>query len=235
MPDAVEPGYTTSLDLWLARGAVIAIIALQLTLVNNVWIGTRWFAPAVEIIVLIPLTALSVRAERMAWLAKRTGDWTGVSRYRFVLVVLAAALVIVVSIANAVALFALIRRLLGGASTGGRTLLLDALNIWTTNVIVFALWYWQLDRGGPSLDRTVHHVQSDFLFPQMAIAHQHPAASDNPGFVDYLFLSFTTCTAFSPTDTLPLTTRMKLLMMLEALISLLTIALVAARAVNILA
>lgn len=117
----------------------------------------------------------------------------------------------------------------------GRVLLLDALNIWATNVIGFAFWYWELDRGGPSMDRTIHHTPSEFLFPQMQIASDHPAASQHPEFADYLFLSFNTCTAFSPTDTLPLTARMKLLMMLEALISLLTIALVAARAVNILA
>jgi hypothetical protein len=235
MPNDVEPGYTTSLDLWLARGAVVSVIALQLGLINAVWLGAHWLAPTFEIILLIPLIALSARSERLAHRAKHSGEWKRVSRYRPVLTILGTALVIIVSAANAVALFEVVRVLVGGHSASGRTLLVDALNIWATNVIVFALWYWQLDRGGPSLDRTMHHVPSDFLFPQMTAPQESPTASRNPGFVDYLFLSFTTCTAFSPTDTLPLTVRMKLLMMLEALISLLTLALVAARAVNILA
>jgi hypothetical protein len=234
MANDVEPGYTTSLDLWLARAAVVTVIALQLGLINTVWLGAHWLAPTLEIILLIPLIAFSVRSERLAYAAKRSGQWRRVSRYRPVLAILATALVIVVSAANAVALLAVVRALVGGHSASGRTLLVDALNIWTTNVIVFALWYWQLDRGGPSLDRTMHHVPSEFLFPQMATPQDSPTATKTPGFVDYLFLSFTTCTAFSPTDTLPLTARMKLLMMLEALISLLTLALVAARAVNIL-
>jgi hypothetical protein len=235
MPEELEPGYATSVDLWLARGAILAVIALQLGLINNVWLGARWLAPTLEIVIFIPLVALSVQGERRARIAERGGDWKRVSRYREVLKILAGSLVIVVSTANAIALLSIVSALLGGRPGGGHTLLLDALNIWATNVIVFALWYWVLDRGGPSLDRTIHHAQSEFLFPQMVIPREHPAASNNPGFVDYLFLSFTTCTAFSPTDTLPLSLRMKLLMMLEALISLLTIALVAARAVNILA
>jgi uncharacterized membrane protein len=235
MPHDTEPGYVSSLDLWLARGAIVAVIALQLGLINTVLFRAQWLAPALEVVLLIPLIALSARGERLAKAATRSGEWSRVSRYRPVLKILAGSLVTIVSVANAFALFTVVRALLGGRSTGGRTLLIDALNIWATNVIIFALWYWELDRGGPSLDRTVHHPPSDFLFPQMVAPRENPAASENPGFVDYLFLSFTTCTAFSPTDTLPLTARMKLLMLFEALISLLTIALVAARAVNILA
>ena len=107
------------------------------------------------------------------------------------------------------------------------------MNLWATNVIAFALWYWSIDRGGPAGmgdDET-----SDFLFPQMA---QHAASLGkdwSPGFVDYLFVSFTNAAAFSPTDTLPLTQRAKLLMMVQAGISIITLAIVASRAVNILA
>lgn len=235
MSPQVEPGYTTPLDIWLARAAIVAVIALQMGLGKAIHVYARQVAPAIEVVLLIPLIVLSARAEWLARMAMRTGDWGRVSRFRPAQVIMAAALVIVVSLANAFALFALVRALLGGSAEQGRTLLLDALNIWTTNVIVFSLWYWELDRGGPSLDRTIHHAHSEFMFPQMAVPSEHPSANRSPGFVDYLFLSFNTCTAFSPTDTLPLTARMKLLMMLEALISLLTIALVAARAVNILA
>lgn len=231
----VEPGYTTSLDLWLARGAILAVIVLQMGLVHAPRYAARLQAPAIEIVLFIPLAIGSARSEWLARKATRSGEWHTVSRYRRVLLILGKSLVVVVSLANALALFSVVRALLGGSATAGRALLLDAVNIWATNVIVFAIWYWELDRGGPSLDRTIHHPPSDFVFPQMAVDRDNRAANDNPGFVDYLFLSFTTSTAFSPTDTLPLTSRMKLMMLLEALISLLTIALVAARAVNILA
>jgi len=98
---------------------------------------------------------------------------------------------------------------------------------------VFALWYWELDRGGPDARRRPRHRQPDFLFPQMVT----PACAGPrwaPGFVDYLYVSFTNATAFSPTDTMPLTPWAKMLLLLQALASLLTVALVAARAVNIL-
>jgi hypothetical protein len=235
MPSDAEARYTSSLDLWLTRWAFIVVIALQMALINVVWFRAKWLFPTIEITMLVPLIALSARAERLARVATRSGEWKRVSRYRPLLKVLAGALVIIVSVANAFALFTIIRALVGGTTSHGRTLLLDAVNIWMTNVIIFALWYWQIDQGGPSLDRSVPHPPSDFLFPQMVAPPENPAASQHAGFVDYLFLSFTTCTAFSPTDTLPLTWRMKLLMMLEAIISLLTIAIVAARAVNILA
>jgi hypothetical protein len=107
------------------------------------------------------------------------------------------------------------------------------VQIWLTNVIVFGLWYWDLDRGGPIERRRIHHRQPDFLFPQMVT----PGAAPEPWcphFVDYLYVSFTNATAFSPTDTMPLTAWAKLLMMVQSLASLLTVVLVAARAVNIL-
>jgi len=121
-------------------------------------------------------------------------------------------------------------------SHGGsaQTLLVDALNIWVTNVIIFALWFWSTDRGGPPTCGLTKRAEADFLFPQMTL-HDRELGNWIPGFIDYLFLAFTNATAFSPTDTLPLTARAKLLMMTEAMISLLTVALVAARAVNILA
>jgi uncharacterized membrane protein len=98
---------------------------------------------------------------------------------------------------------------------------------------VFALWYWELDRGGPEARRTKKHPEPDFLFPQMMT----PGCSIvgwTPGFVDYLYVAFTNATAFSPTDTMPLTPFAKSLMLVQSIVSLATITLVAARAVNIL-
>jgi hypothetical protein len=223
------------LDRWLVRGAVTIVVTLQLSLVNDFAYGSRWLAPTIEIILLVPLTVLTLRAERLAWRARTRQQWESATWYSRFNLVLGMALVVVISLANARSLQLLLRALLSGTTHNGRTLLVDALNVWVTNVIVFSLWYWELDRGGPSMDRMAERGPSEFLFPQMTLSAGTVGAEVNPGFIDYLFLSFTTSTAFSPTDTMPLTGRMKLLMMLEATISLLTLALVAARAVNILA
>ena len=223
------------LDRWLVRGAVAVVVTLQFSLINDFGYGSRRLAPILEIILLVPLTVLTLRAERLAWNAHTSQQWDSAGWYRRFNLVLGVALVAVISLSNARSLLLLVRALLAGATQNGRTLLLDALNIWATNVIVFALWYWELDRGGPSIDRSDHQGPSEFIFPQTTLPAGTVGAEATPGFVDYLFLSFNTSTAFSPTDTMPLTVRMKLLMMLEATISLLTLALVAARAVNILA
>jgi hypothetical protein len=102
-----------------------------------------------------------------------------------------------------------------------------------TNVIVFALWYWELDRGGPASRAAARRIHPDFLFPQMSVPDLvHP--DWEPAFVDYLFLAFTNATAFSPTDTMPLSRWAKMAMMVQASISVVVVALVIARAVNIL-
>ena len=115
-------------------------------------------------------------------------------------------------------------------------LLESATALWLTNVLVFALWYWQLDAGGPhQRDQRVGHPEGAFLFPQMTLGEEGPSTPDwSPGFVDYLFLAFNTSTALSPTDTAPLSRWAKGLMMMQATISLAIIVLLAAYAVNIL-
>jgi len=114
-----------------------------------------------------------------------------------------------------------------------------AAALWVSNVLVFASWYWRLDGGGPNeRDRRHHHQAGAFLFPQMTLSEelrrdlgQHPW---NPGFVDYLFLAFNTSTAFSPTDVPVLSRWAKVMMIVQSTISLAAVALLAARAVNIL-
>jgi hypothetical protein len=118
-------------------------------------------------------------------------------------------------------------------------LLLSAASLWITNILVFALWYWRLDAGGPyQRDKVPGHSEGAFLFPQMTLSKEALRESGqqnwSPNFVDYLFLAFNTSTAFSPTDVLALARWAKILMMLQSLLSLLIIALLAARAVNIL-
>ena len=115
-----------------------------------------------------------------------------------------------------------------------QTLLRSAAVLWVANVLVFASWYWRLDAGGPNQrDRREAHTEGSFLFPQMVVPGKH-SRNWSPGFVDYLFLAFNTSTAFSPTDVPVLSRWAKLMMMVQASISLMTVALIAARAVNIL-
>jgi hypothetical protein len=118
-------------------------------------------------------------------------------------------------------------------------LLVSATSLWITNILVFALWYWRLDAGGPhGRDSRLGHAEGAFLFPQMTMLPEVKAAAGqltwSPNFLDYLFLAFNTSTAFSPTDTPALARWGKVLMMLQSIISLTVLALLAARAVNIL-
>jgi len=114
------------------------------------------------------------------------------------------------------------------------TLLRSAVALWITNILVFARWYWKLDAGGPhERDRARGRLASSFLFPQM-LGQSGQEPSWSPHFMDYLFLAFNTSTAFSPTDTAVLSRWAKAVAMLQSLISLTIIALLAARAVNIL-
>jgi hypothetical protein len=147
----------------------------------------------------------------------------------------ALAFIVLVAIGNAWCLVHLIDLLVNGAGNG-RQVLSDAAGVWITNVVVFALAYWESDRGGP-LGRAgarAAPAYPDLWFPQDGDARDAAPPGWKPEFVDYLFVSLTASTAFSPTDTMPLTSRAKLLMGGQGLISLVTIGLVAARAVNIL-
>lgn len=223
-------------DAWLARGAVLLIVGLQLVFVNDLSVGSRWLAPGIEITLLVPLSIGTFWTQSTIRRAQRNNEWHLVTRPRRFVRALAAILAAFSTAINCAALVLLLKAIVGGYAGPGRALLVDAINIWATNVVVFALWYWIMDRGGPSSRGLMAGIWLDFLFTQQ----QTPAVIEEtspdwmPGFVDYLFLSFTNATAFSPADTFPLTARAKLLMMAESAISLMTIAVVASRAVGIL-
>jgi uncharacterized membrane protein len=121
----------------------------------------------------------------------------------------------------------------GGGQQRPSEVLLSGAVIWLTNVFVFALWYWELDRGGPAARANARQLHPDFLFAQMTLPELTPKDWE-PTFVDYLYLAFTNAAAFSPTDTLPLSRWAKLAMMAQAAVSIAVVALVIARAVNIL-
>jgi len=204
---------------WPAAVAVAVAIALQVILPQRIIQGTgpRWLIPVLEGVLLGALMAANPKQ---------------VDEEERALRALSLALIAVISLANVVALVALVRQLLGHSGAEGRVLVYASVPIWLTNVIVFGLWYWELDRGGVAARLTRKRRRPDFLFPQMST----PGVDHDwtPGFLDYLYTSFTNATAFSPTDTMPLTPWAKLLMMAQSLASLLTVALVISRAVNIL-
>jgi uncharacterized membrane protein len=224
---------TLASEVWIASAAVGVVIALQCLLINELAVGRWWLAPMLEFILLVVF--LVVAAGKLSSTSPDSGQGPAAeinkSRLRAIALVLTAFIIVV----NLLALVDLLRTLITGRSEVGSTLLLDAVNVWTTNVIAFALAFWCLDQGGPLAKADGYGAAREFLFPQHTISDAVERTATGPGFVDYLFLSFTTATAFSPTDTAPLTQKMKLLMMAEASVSFLTVALVAARAVNILA
>ena len=204
---------------WPAQVAVLGAVALQLLLPDSLirGLGNRALIPAMEAVLLLAL------------LIANPGR---ISKEESRLRMIGVALIALITVANVVSLTELIHALLYGSKTGGRPLVYASMPIWLTNVIVFGLWYWELDRGGPALRQEANHRRPDFLFPQMSTPGSAPGWV--PDFLDYLYTSFTNATAFSPTDTMPLTAWAKLLMMLQSLASLVTVAVVVSRAVNIL-
>jgi hypothetical protein len=204
---------------WPAQLTALAAVALYLALPDKLTLGPRWLLPALEGLLLIGLIA-AMPNPAMQYSPRRRQ--------------FALTLTSLVSLANVFSLLLLVHYLLKGGKAGGHQLILSGVVLWVTNVLLFALWFWELDRGGPVTRVLDPEAQPDFLFPQMSETQWAPE-NWTPGFVDYLYVSFTNATAFSPTDTMPLTQRAKLLMTIQALAALLTIGLVVARAVNILA
>jgi hypothetical protein len=127
-----------------------------------------------------------------------------------------------------------VHHLLTANVSQGKSLIYSAVSVWVTNVIVYGVWFWELDRGGPHLRANGIREPLDLQFPQMENPDLAPT-NWQPQFSDYLFTAYANGTSFAPADAMPLTGRMKLLFVTESMVSLVTIAVVAARAVNILA
>ena len=205
---------------WPAVLALLAVGGLRLSLPESLSAGPDWLLIVVIAVLLVPTV----------WARRRGMD--KVNRVMGYLLTSIVTLDMIWSLSLLVAALPAHRQ-------APQDLLRSAAALWVTNILVFASWYWRLDAGGPR-ERELRGVHTDgaFLFPQMTLDRQ--AKRDmgeqcwSPGFVDYLFLAFNTSTAFSPTDCPVLSTWAKLLMMIQALISLTTVALLAARAVNIL-
>jgi uncharacterized membrane protein len=203
---------------WPAQATVVAAIALQLLLPKRLTAGPTWLLPALEAALLI---GLSIATPRQLEREHKT-------RRRIALGVTA-----LVSAANITSLALLTHYLLHHGSPNGRELVISGMLIWLTNVLIFGLWYWEADRGGPGQRAAGHDGTPDFLFPQMSDDRIEPV-DWRPQFFDYLYVSLTNAAAFSPTDTMPLSAAAKGMMGVQSLVSLVTIGLIVSRAVNIL-
>ena len=210
--------------------AVLTAIALYALLPENLLLGPRLVIPALGVLLLVALVVVNPR---------RMTRQTRFSR------IASLVLVGLIGFANTVALVMLLRALLASHVQDGRALLIAALQVWLTNIIVFGLAYWELDRGGPVARTQRPRAElrpADFRFSQDenddAISEVAAGSSKLSGWVpalhDYLYVSLTNSTAFSPTDTMPLTGRAKLLMGVECSSALIVSVLVIARGVGIL-
>jgi uncharacterized membrane protein len=212
-PPASEP-------FWPAQATILAAIGLQVALPARLTVGPYWLIPALEAALLLGMFVATPRQLEHEHPRRRLA---------------ALSLTAFVTAANIYSLGALTHFLLRhNPPGGGHALIIAGTLIWLTNFLIFGLWYWEMDRGGPGKRAAGHDGPPDFLFPQMSDDRIEPREW-RPKFIDYLYVSLTNATAFSPTDTMPLSAAAKGTMGIQSLVSLVTIGLIVSRAVNILA
>jgi uncharacterized membrane protein len=202
---------------WPASLALLTCVALYVVLPDRLVIGPRWVVPALIILVLM---SLSTRRHRHPDEPPRVRHLT-------------LGLITLVTLANVTSMVLLVQRLLNTSVSQGRALIYSAVSVWLTNIIVYGVWFWEVDRGGPTRRAAGLKLVYDLQFPQMENPQLAPAEWE-PRFTDYLYTSFANGTSFAPADAMPLSRRMKVLFVSESMVSFVTVAVVAARAVNIL-
>jgi hypothetical protein len=207
---------------WPIAVAIIVVLLVLATLPGRIRFLPQWANVLLAAVVLTPIVGVSAAPANPAW--RRAERFVTLAAVAFGTVVTLAGL----------------RQLLGDVigrhgPIGGLALLSSSVALWGLNVLNFSLLYWEMDRGGPlAREGGKRALRPDWSFPQTQAPEEDVAPGWRPTYPDYLFLSFSTATAFSTTDVIPLTIRAKMAMMLESLISLTTLALVASRAINIL-
>lgn len=199
--------------IWHIQLAIVTIVVLQLLLDSRLAFVSKFVIGGIELVL---LGALMVVAHTEASLVLRR--------------TIALALTALVSLANIASLLLIIATFFRpDINIGGEDLLVSSLSIYVTNIIIFGMWYWEMDFKGGSKPQ-------DFLFTQMN-APEHAGLHNvgwRPSFLDYLYISVTNATAFSPTDTMPLTHRAKMLMAIQSLVSITVVVLALARAVSVI-
>lgn len=209
-----EPQKIRVVPHWNALLALLAIGVLYALLPDKVSIGPSWLLLAVEGVFLFAFAIAILTRSRISPVTLRVGS----------LILLGiVTLTLVVGIGH------LVTTLKGNVN--GFNLIRSGLLLYGFNVLVSSLWYWEIDGGGPEERRQSTPQAADFLFPQQLGGHVGTWA---PHFFDYLYVAFTGATAFSPTDTMPLSHRAKFLMMVEAILALIIISFVVSRAINII-
>lgn len=219
------PGQTTTTlhtrkemaSRWAALLGMVAVGVIYAILPSRLIIGPSWLLLAIEAVFIIPLVIYMLSGRELSHATIRT----------LILVLLG-----ILTLGLAIGVFLLIALITTEPRDVTAVILLrSAALLWGFNVLVFALWYWEIDGGGPYKRHLTGHQATDFMFPQQVDGNKTGWVSH---FLDYLFLAFTGATALSPADTYPLTKTAKTLMMIEAILSMTIIVLLAARAVNIL-
>ena len=211
----VPPHSHKGVPRWPAAVALLLIGASYIVLSEDVTVGPRVWLPGLMTVLAVPLASAHARGHyRLA---------RGIS---FVLIgVVTASVVLSVC---------LLVTTLPGRGASALSVLVDAALIWASNVVTFAVWYWEIDGGGPAERRMDAHTSEDFVFPQLARQEGREVTGWAPGFLDYLFLAFNTSTAFSPTDTPVLSRRAKVLTMVQSVLSLVVILVLVGWAINTL-
>jgi hypothetical protein len=205
---------------WPPALAILTVLLLVAVLPGHVTALPVWVSYLAALAVLVPMAAVALIKQNMLWL-----------RIERTMIILLAAAYVANTIAELADMIGVIT--LHPSGQTAFSLLSSSVAIWVANVLTFSLLYWQIDRGGPYARASHLTVKPDWVFPQPATPEDLPPEW-RPLFLDYLYLGYNTATAFSPTDALPLTRRAKMLMMIESTISLLTMVIILARAINIL-
>lgn len=202
---------------WLVSITVGVAITVQFLMPARYTLHPSWVLPGIETAIAVVITIFHPpgMVTRSRWIRVSSQTLLGIA-----------------ALTNASSLVLLVNDITGGGKVPADQLLGGGAAIWLVNTIIFGMWYWEFDRQGPAARAAGENDQPDLLFPQMT--DDHLARNWEPTLLDYLYVSFTNATAFSPTDTMPLTRWIKVLFACESAVSLITVGLVAARAVNIL-
>lgn len=217
----IEPGQSIRLEpRWPTILAMLILLLVLTLLPTRVRLLPFWFSYVIGSTVILPMAGV--------WLSKGHERWRRVERTATLIFSLVAEVVTLTTLS-----YLMSEMMTRPDDFSGKQLLTTSIAGWLTNILAFAFLYWQIDRGGPEARINNTGIRPDWLFPQIGVPGDAPPGWQ-PTYVDYLFLSFSTATAFSATDVMPLTARAKMLMMFESVVSLSMLLVVVSRAINIL-